>query len=298
MLANYSDTKYLLRYYWLKYTPTFLYEEILKYKYKKFYGNTLNLKSPKKLSEKIQWIKLNDNSKLKTILSDKISCKKYIEEHIPDLKMAKLYKEFDSIECIDFTDFPDEFVIKTNHSWKTNIHIKNKNEVSDVQLKEIKKYFKNALSINYAYWSFYELQYKDIKPKVFAEEFYGDMYSVKQYEVWCFNGNPEFIVCNFFAKNDVYNSYKEYIYSTDWKKQNFSLFDEVELDEINKPSNLEKILKYSKQIAKGFSFVRVDFVENSKELYLNEITFTPHSGYMKFHGEDRDLFYGEKLKLI
>lgn len=297
LLTNYYDKKYLIRYYLLKCVPQVFRNQVLKYQYKKFYNDSLNLKFPQKLSEKIQWIKLYDNNDLKTILSDKLSCKKYIQEHLPNLNMAKLYKEFDTVEDIDFTALPNEFVLKTNHSWKTNIYIYSKNNVSSEQLENMKKYFKRALSINYAYWSYYELHYKNIKPKVFAEEFYGDIWSVKQYEVWCFNGNPEFIVCNFFVMDNEVSSYKQYIYDCEWKKLQFNLFNDVQLDEIPKPQNLMKIIEYSKILSKSFKLVRIDFVENSEKLYLNEITFTPCSGFIKYIGENRDLYYGKKLKL-
>jgi len=296
--TDYTDKKYFLKYYLHKHIAKIFYPYILKSHYKRFYNTTLDLKSPAKLSEKIQWIKLYDNNPLKTLLTDKILCKKYIEKQLPELKTAKVYCEFDKAEDINFSDLPDEFVLKTNHSWKTNIYIQNKNDVTKKKLDEYKKYYKNALNINYAYWSYFELHYENIKPKVFAEEFYGDIWSVKQYEVWCFNGSPEFIVCGLFVMEHNISSYKQYIYDSNWEKLNFNLFNSLENDEINKPKNIDKILKYSKQLAKNFKLVRIDFIENKdNELMLNEMTFTPCSGYIKFIGENCDLYYGKKLKL-
>ncbi len=296
---TYKKEEALNRYKKLKSYPRFLYPYIVKKEYKRCLGCELNLKSPRKLSEKLQYIKLNNKNKLKNTLTDKIQLKKYIAQKVPELQTAKIYRIFDSAEDINFDNLPEEFVLKTNHAWKTNIYIENKNILTEKQITDIKGYYSHATKINFAYWSFYELQYKDIIPKVYAEAFYGDIWSVKQYEVWCFNGKPEFISVN-FSKLEGNTSYNySYIYDCNWQKADFHIYHEIPDDEIPKPDNIDKILKYAIMLSKDFDFVRVDFAINEDKniLYLNELTFTPYSGFLLFKGEDRDLYYGNKLKL-
>lgn len=47
------------------------YPEELKRQYKKRMGRELDLQNPEKFSEKIQWLKLYDRSKIRTQLADK-----------------------------------------------------------------------------------------------------------------------------------------------------------------------------------------------------------------------------------
>ena len=297
-LADYNEKKYLDRYKIFKLCPPILYKYIIGKEYKKIYNKKLNLRNPQKLSEKLQWLKLYDKNPLKTRLTDKILLKEYIKENIPDLKTAKIYKIFNTAEEIDFTDLPKEFIIKTNHSWKTNIYIEDKNKITKEKLEEYKEYYKQALKINYAYWSFFELQYKDIKPKVFAEEFYGDLYATKQYEIYCFNGNPEFIVCGMYKIESNYSNYKQYIYNENWEKLNFNIENEVDDSQCIKPAYLVKMIESAKILSKNSKFVRVDFAENENDIYLNEVTFTPYSGFVIFYAIiDMDLYYGNKLIL-
>ncbi len=296
---TYQNENDLSRYKKLKFSPRFLYPYIVAKEYKRCLGCNLNLKSPEKFSEKLQYIKLNNKNKLKNSLTDKIQLKKYISEKIPDLKTAPIYQIFDNADDIDFKNLPNEFVLKTNHAWKTNIYIENKNILTEEQIENIKNYYRHVTQINFAYWSFYELQYKDIVPKIFAEESYGDLWSVKQYEVWCFNGKPEFISVNFSKMENNQSSYHTYIYDCNWNKENFGIYSDIPCDEISKPDNIDKILKYAIILSEDFDFVRVDFAVNNDKniLYLNELTFTPYSGFILFTGENQDLYYGNKLRI-
>lgn len=296
---SYQNKDDLKRYKRLKSYPRFLYPYVVKQEYKRVLGNDLNLKNPQKLSEKLQYIKLYNKNQLKNTLADKLKLKEYIKEKFSDLNTAPIYKYFDSADDINFDDLPDEFVLKTNHAWKTNIYIENKNILTQEHLDDIRNYYRHVTKINFAYWSTYELQYKDIIPKIYAEASYGDLWSVKQYEVWCFNGKPEFISVNFSTMEGELSFSHSYIYYCDWEKADFNIYHEIPDNEIPKPDNIDKIIKYAIMLSEDFDFVRVDFAinEDKNTLYLNELTFTPYSGFLLFKGENKDLYYGNKLTL-
>ncbi len=301
--CSYSDKKYLLRYKFFELCPLWFYKYVLSYKYKKVYKLNLNWNFSRmnKLSEKLQWLKLYDSNPEKTKLADKILLKSYVEERIPELKTAKLYKIFDSADDIDFSDLPDTFVIKTNHSWCTNILVEDKNNITLPKLNEYKDYFRQALKINYAYWSYYELHYKNIVPKVFAEEYYGDRFDTEIYQIYCFNGIPEFIIAglhNLHVNKGIF--FEEYTFDTDWNSLDFGLsfYWNYRSLVMKKPDRLSEMLEYSKKLSANFKFVRCDFAINKyNNLYLSEMTFTPYSGFLTFYGENQDLYYGNKLKL-
>lgn len=86
-------------------------------------GKPLDLKNPKLFTEKIQWIKLNDNLPIKTQWSDKLLLRDLGSEKIPELEFPKVYTQGNNFEELDFNVCPDEFIIKTNHAWKQNYFV-------------------------------------------------------------------------------------------------------------------------------------------------------------------------------
>lgn len=300
MIQPRQYNRYNLQYLICKNLPKFLYPLFLKLWFYRTSGKWLNLKSPKTFCEKIQWLKLYDNSPLKTDLTEKLSVKKYIEKVLPDVKVAKLYKVFDSIENLDFSDLPETFVLKTNHACRTNIHVKDKNTLSSKELTEIKKYFKNVMKLDYTFWAGFELQYAPIKPKLFAEEFlFNDKnMTIIEYEVYCFNGKAEFVrVIPTFLTAEGYEFYNAFYYDREMKELDFQIFFTNSLKTFSPNGNTKKIFEYADKLSKDFKFVRVDFLEAKGQLYFAEMTFTPYSGVINFKPEIYDYILGDKLKL-
>ncbi len=299
--TDYSNRKYFSRYIVQKLIPPCFYPIILKWKYKNLYKENLNLKNPLKLSEKIQWMKLYEKNPLKTELSDKLKAKTYVKELIPKLNIAKVYAEAEHFENINLDKLPDTFIIKTNHSWKTNLLIEDKNKITKKEYKKYADYYKSALKINYAYWSYYELQYKDIKPCIFAEEY---IYNKSQndclieYEAYCFNGTVEFIRVVYTFKDEygeeccAAGTFDRFENELDF----FIFFNHIKGDNIN-PKKLKQVISYAEILSKNINFVRIDFMEINDLLYFLELTFTPCSGFIQFTPEKYDIIYGLKLKI-
>ena len=75
--------------------------ELLKKWYKKRTGQTLNLENPQTFNEKIQWLKLYDNSPLKTQLADKYAVREWIANKIGDQYLIPLLGVWDSFDEIE-----------------------------------------------------------------------------------------------------------------------------------------------------------------------------------------------------
>lgn len=298
---NYSSVKYKVVYYFFKFIPSVFHPLVMKYLYKKKFKNSLNIKNPQRLSEKILKSCLDYQNTKKTELTDKLCAKEYVSKVIPKLKCAGVYQVADSFSKLDFSLAPNTFVIKTNHAWKTHILVKDKNMLRDVDYKEYEKYYKNVLSINYAYWQSYELQYKNIKPKVFLEEYLysNDEMYIKEYEVYCFKGKVEFINYVISQNNtpDLYNCQSDLVrtqvFDKNWKQADFKIKFSSELT-LNDIKNKGLILNYAEKLASEFDFVRIDFFEVGDELYFGEFTFSPYSGFIPFIPEEFDFVYGQK----
>lgn len=265
--------------------------ELLKKWYKKRTGRELNLENPKSFNEKIQWLKLYDNSPLKTKLADKYLVREWIKENLGEEYLIPLLGVYDSFDEIDFDKLPDKFVLKANHGCAWNIIVKDKQKFDK---KKAKKKFDKWMKRNYALKAGFEMQYKDIPPKIVAEAFIQDSKGeLNDYKVLCFNGEPKFI----WIDQGRFSNRTENIYDTEWNLQPFLLTYENSKEEVPPPKNLETMIEFARKLSKDFALVRVDFYNVDGKIYFGEMTFTSASGVDVFKPAEYDLKLGEMLEL-
>lgn len=265
--------------------------KLLKRWYKKRTGKELNLENPQTFNEKIQWLKLYDNSALKTQLADKYRVREWIKENLGEEYLIPLIGVYDSFDEIDFDKFPDKFVLKANHGCAWNIIVKDK---SKFDKKKAKKKFDKWMQRNYSLKAGFEMQYKDIQPKIVAEAFIQDSNGeLNDYKVLCFNGEPKFI----WIDQGRYTKRTENIYDTNWNLQPFLLTYDNSKEEVPPPKNLDKMIEFARNLSRDFALVRVDFYNVDGKIYFGEMTFTSASGVDVFKPAEYDLKLGQMLKL-
>ena len=76
-------------------------------------GRPLNLKDPKRYTEKIQWYKLNYRNPRMGRCVDKYAVREYVKSKGLENTLTVLYGVYDNAEDIDFTLLPQKFVIKS-----------------------------------------------------------------------------------------------------------------------------------------------------------------------------------------
>jgi len=100
----------------------------------------------------------------------------------------------------------------------------------------------------------------------------------EDYKVFCFNGEPKYImVC---VGREKGGHPKFYFFNTDWTLARISR-DSIAAPEgfsIEKPQCYDKMIEYSRKLAKPFPFVRADFYVAGEKLIFGELTFTPSGG--------------------
>ena len=133
-----------------------------------FYENAIgrrpDIDNPKTFTEKIQWMKFNQSTEIKGLLSDKYEAPKYIAEHYPEIKIIPQLGVWDKAEDIDFDKLPDQFVLKCNHGSAMNIIVKDK---SKLNISKTRKKLNDWLKIDYDMANgMYEKHYKFINRKI------------------------------------------------------------------------------------------------------------------------------------
>ncbi len=290
-------TNYTPEFY--KGVPKWMHPLYLKKVYKYIVGEELDLKNPKRLTEKIQWIKLYDNLPIKSDYCDKLTCRDLVRSKIPEINFAHIYGAWDSFKEIDFSVCPKSFFLKTNHASKAMIRIRDKDRFISLpqELEKAASIMDRWLSISYDTVSAFEQQYKGIKPKIYAEECLGgaELQRLSDYKIFCFNGEPKFI--EYFIELKP-KRIQMAVFDADWNIQEFyHSADKYDGLPISRPGNFDKMLEYAKILSSDFKFVRVDLFDVDNKIYFGEMTFTPSSGFMNYVPKKYDEILGSLLKL-
>lgn len=100
-------------------------------------GKKLDLKNPKTMNEKLQWLKLYNRKEEYRDLVDKVKVKAIVAKKIGEQYVVPLLGVWDSFDDIDFDKLPDQFVLKTNHSGGNTgvIVVPNKSKLNKAEAK-------------------------------------------------------------------------------------------------------------------------------------------------------------------
>lgn len=258
-------------------------------------GRKLNIDNPTSLNEKLQWMKFNYRFPLQSIVSDKLLVRDYVKDKIGEEYLIPLLGSWEKYDDIDFSQLPEQFVLKCNHDSGGLVVCTNKEEINYVKSKgKIEK----SLKSNFFYIG-REYQYKNIKPMILCEEFISDAGKIPMdYKIYCFNGVPDVtLVCkDRFSKNTHRASYL--YYDQEWNFVPLNKGDDTILDpKIEKPKNFEKMLEIAKKLSEDFVFARIDLYNIKGKIYFGEITLSPNSGFDADIKYETDIMFGQKLDI-
>lgn len=267
---------------------------MLQLQYRIKFGRKLNLQSPERFTEKIQWYKLNYKNPLMPRCSDKYLVREYVKEKGLGHILTDLYAVFDNPEDIKLDLLPEKFVLKLSNGSGTNLICADKSRLVEAEvIRDFKQYlFKVKANLGR------EWPYMQTKPVIIAEQLLEDEThinnAVNDYKIFCYDGKPEYIICISDRYSDQCN---HLVYDTEWNKIRVAS-EGARLDEdAPKPGNLQEMLEVAARLSEDFPFARIDLYSLGSRIYFGEITFYPWSGYMEFEPEDFDFVLGEKFVL-
>ena len=281
---------YLMNKNFFKWIPD---EKYITIKYKLEMNQKLNLKEPKTFNEKLQWLKLYDRNPEYTKMVDKYEAKKYVANIIGKKYIIPTLGVWDKFEDIEFDKLPKQFVLKPTHTSGNVFICKDKEKINYKQLRKmINKWLKRDYYLVHREWP-----YKNIKPKIIAEQYMVDDsgMKLKDYKFFCFNGIAQTIlVCS--NRNGSFKNTN--FYDISWNLQPFTREKHKNSNEqIKKPKNLDEMITVAEKLSKDIPFVRVDLYEINGKVYFGELTFYPSSGFEGFEPEEWDKKLGDMLEL-
>jgi hypothetical protein len=252
----------------------------------------LNLREPKTLNEKINWLKLYDDNHLLTIGADKFEVRKYIQNKIGKKYLIPLFLSTIKPEDIKQANLPNiPIIIKVTHNSSGGIILKNKNLFKNWE--ELRNTLKWNMADNY-YWHSREPQYKKIKPKLIVEKLLLDEQGniPSDFKLHYFQGKLGFVQVD----SDRMTKHKRNLYDANWQKLDCE-WEYPMGTFIPKPKYFIQMKELGEIIAEDFIYVRVDFYNIGSQIYFGELTFHSDGGWGQFNPKKYDLIFGNLLNL-
>ena len=85
---------------------------MVKLQYRIKTGRKLNLKNPRRYTEKLQWYKLYHRDPLMAQCADKYAVHEYVKSKGLENILNEIYEVYDDVNYIDFEKLPNQFVLK------------------------------------------------------------------------------------------------------------------------------------------------------------------------------------------
>ena len=267
---------------------------MLRLQYRIKCGRPLNLKNPKRYTEKIQWYKLFYRDPVMQQCADKYQVRKYVEDHGLGHILNELYDVFETPEDIRLDHLPEQFVLKLSNGSGTNLLCRDKSELN---LPEVQQKFRDYL-VQSGSSAGREWVYKSDKKVIVAEKLLEDPLrpgqDLRDYKILCFNGQPEYIIC---VDGRYTDHYCHVVYDPQWNKQDVVIGQSSNSADYQKPETLEEMLEIARTLSRDFPAVRIDLYDIGGKILFGEMTYFPWSGYMHFQPDEFDFVLGEKFVL-
>lgn len=270
-----SDEKYLKIFYWAN------------------MGKKLNLDNPQTYNEKLQWLKLYNRKKEYTKLVDKYEAKKIVADIIGDQYIIPTLGVWKNFGDIDFNSLPNQFVLKTTHDSGGVVICRDK-ETFDIE--KAKRIIEKSQKNNF-YLMGREWPYKDVEPRIIAEEYKEDAKTeeLRDYKFFCFNGSAKAL---FIASDRQSDSETKFdFFDMDFNHLDFTNGHPNADVYPDPPENLKLMQELAEKLSVGFPHVRVDFYEVNGKVYFGELTFFHWSGIVPFDPEEWDYKFGSMIEL-
>lgn len=253
----------------------------------------LDLSNPLTYNEKVQYRKWIDPQRsLKTILSDKYLAREWVKGRVGEGYLVPLLGVWENFDEINFDELPSRFVLKATHGCAMTMVVRSRKSFDRGYARE---QFNVWLKTNFAFCNGLEMHYRDIEPRIIAEQYMenadGDLFD---YKFWCFGGRVHYVQYLSGRSKKLKMSF----FDRNWVLQPFR-YDHPNHEETpERPQRLDEMIEVAEKLAQGFDHVRVDLYETREDgVKFGEMTFSSASGYCNWSPPEADALMGDLWNL-
>lgn len=269
---------------------------MVKVQYRLKLGRKLNLKTPQRFTEKLQWYKLYYHNPVMKDCVNKYTVREYVKKKGLESILVPLYAHYKWFEDVEWDKLPNSFVIKTQHGGgglnvivvpeKSKI---NRDEVANKLHYSVEKLGDSSGGREWAYGG--------LETGIVVEELLINRENpeagVNDYKIFCYNGHAKYIIVDV----DRYIGHKRNFYDRDWNNLHVTSDCPASDRDIERPDNLDEMLRVAEKLSEDFPYVRVDLYSVDGKVYFGELTFYPWSGYVQYTPDEADYWFAEDFEL-
>ncbi len=254
-------------------------------------GRIPDLENPKSLTEKIQYLKLNERTEIRKKAADRIAVRDYVREKTGEEHLIPLLGNFEELTQQSWDSLPSSFVLKANHGCKMVKIVKDKSEEIFSEIQQLTQSWQET--------DYYKLGrewvYKDVPRTIVAEELLQDKDGSipRDYKFYCFHGKVEFMQIDF----DRFGEQTRNLYDRNFNFLPIRFSHSQNNQSVNQHPLFEQAVELSETLAEEFNFIRVDLYLLHDTVYFGELTNFPANGFIPFEPHSANLELGQKLKL-
>ena len=266
----------------------------VKLQYKYITHHKLNLKDPKRYTEKLQYLRLFVYPKWGEVsrCAGRVGVRDYVKEQGYEDTLVPVLGIYDRFEDINFDALPDRFVLKCSHASGWNLLVRDKKSMDK---EKARKKFNKWLKSDYGKKTM-ERHYSPIKPQIIVEAFLGEPdHLPTEYKIHVFNGKAK----NLYVVTGRGEDIRYTQLYTDWTPFDGSQFNGWKKADVcpPRPSNFDEMVAIAEKLCTPFPFVRCDFYDVDGKIYFSEMTFTPAKGTLILDDDATDFVMGEWLEI-
>ncbi len=252
----------------------------IRLRYYRMFGKWLHLKNPKTFAEKIQWLKLHYQQPQIIKLADKYEVREYITKAVGSEYLIPLLGVWNHPEQVDFSQLPEQFVLKPNNSSGRVFICRDKSALDENNIREqMKRWEEENLTKITGEWV-----YEKIPFKIICEEFLED--KIVDYKIYF--GNGRFICTQVIGGRSEGNKTFGYM-DEKWQLLPIRRKGVLPMTEPPaKPKDYEQMLEIAGKLAQGFPFIRVDLYYVAGRIYFGELSFYPNNGFVAYETKQMD----------
>jgi len=266
-------------------------EEHIRKEFRACVGRDLDLGNPRTFSEKLQYLKLHDQTALHRQCADKIAVRDYVSQRLPADALIPVIMTTRDVDDIRPEKIPNErFVIKTNHDSGS---VQFCHDRSTFDWDACRRKLRRALRRDF--WLIgRELQYRDIDRALIVEEMLqSEVHCLRDYKFYCFAGDPKFLQVDI----DRFSNHRRDLFDLSWNRLDAEYCIPRSDIAVPRPDALPTMIDYARRLSAPFRFARIDLFLVGDHVYFGEVTFHPYSGFREFTPQSFERRLGDMIVL-
>lgn len=266
-------------------------ESYLKFRYWLELDEWPDLEKPQKFTEKIQYLKLHEQSGLRKKVANRTEVRSFVKEKIGSDYLIPLIGIYKELTPDIWNSLPGQFVLKANHG---SAMLKIVYDKTQVNYDEVYNQTEKWKDFDYAQFG-RERVYEGIPRTIVAEELLLDsnLTIPADYKFFCFDGHVEIIQVDI----DRFNNQKRKLLDRDFNEIDATILHPKYEEQLVRPENLDEAIKIAEKLSADFNFIRVDLYLLENQIYFGELTNYPGNGFQPFQPESMEYKVGALLEL-